>query len=125
MKDIIEKRVPWKFEVPMFGYSHQIEMKNIFDSVRIYNRTLDLCIEYAKDEMTFHNFIKQFDLILKERLWSRYEYEIGVTIPLWSEEDIANPSRVPFKKMDAYGLIKPNIKIIAKYVIDTFNNYSE
>ena len=120
----MENRIPWKFEVPMFGYSHQIEMQNIFDSITIYSETLELCEEYAKDEMTFAIFVKCFDLILKARYWSKYEYEIGLTKPLWSEEDIANPQGVPFKKVDVYSFIKPNIEIIAKYVIDTFNSYS-
>jgi hypothetical protein len=120
----MENRIPWKFEVPMFGYNRQIEMQNIFDSVTVYNETLELCEEYAKDEMTFAIFLKRFDYILKARYWSKYEYEIGLTIPLWSKTDIANPLGAPFKKADVYSLIKPNIEIIAKYVIDTFNSYS-
>lgn len=121
----MENRIPWKFEVPMFGYSHQIEMHNIFNSVTIYNETLELCKEYVQDEMTFAIFVKYFDLILKARCWSKYEYEIGLTIPLWSERDIENIHKVPFKKVDVYSLIKPNIEILAKYVIDTFNSYPE
>ena len=121
----MENRIPWKFEVPMFGYNRQIQMQNIFDSVTVYNETLELCKEYAQDEMTFAIFVKCFDSILKARCWSKYEYEIGLTIPLWGRADMANPFGVPFKKVDVYSLIKPNIEIVAQYVIDTFNKYSE
>lgn len=118
----MENRIPWKFEVPMFNYAHKIEMQNIFDNTVVYDEVFDLCEGYARGEMTFANFTKSFDLILKSMYWSRYQYEIGLTKPLWSEKDMLNPQKVPFIKADVYSLIKPNIEIVAKYVIDTFNN---
>ena len=121
----MENRIPWKFEVPMFGYNHQIQMQNIFDNTIVYGDVFDLCAAHARGEMTFPSFTKSFDLILKSMYWSRYQYEIGLTIPLWSEKDMDNPHKVPFKKVDVYSFIKPNIEILAKYVIDTFNNYPD
>lgn len=89
----------------------KVENFNIFRSVRFVESVQDLLDNY----ITFEDFVKKLENILRYSFWSKREYEIFVSDAF--ETNINN-----FEKIDVYSQIKPNIKILAKYIIDNYNS---
>ena len=84
---------------------------NIFNSVR-FNEGLDsLMQEYEGMGMTEKEFLDRLDIILKSAFWSQCEYEIYVTDGFHSENET---------KRDVYSQVKPNIEILARYIIENY-----
>lgn len=85
---------------------------NIFNNITVNQRTNKLCSRYKTHKMSFEDFTEQLRRIIMCEEWSRCEYEILVN-GMFSDED-----RV--QKIDCYAQALPNIKIIAKYVLEEY-----
>lgn len=94
----------------------KIEPYNIFNNILVYQATLDLCEDFYRgdDDVMFDDFVERLRRIIQWQEWSRCEYEIMVT-PLFKD--------APARKIDCYQQALPNIKIIARYVLDTYRMY--
>ncbi len=86
---------------------NRIENFNIFNSTRFSKEVEKLLKEF----ITFNDFVEKLDQALKYAFWSKSEYEILV-MGLFNDKAT---------KIDIYSQIKPNIKILAKYIIDKYN----
>lgn len=96
-----------------FNHNHSIEPYNIFNNIRVNEETNALCVKYKRDKMTFENFTEELRKIIMWQEWSRCEYEIVVgSLFAHEEKDL--------KKIDCYEQALPNIKIIAKYVLEEY-----
>lgn len=62
--------------------------------------------------MTFEDFTEELRRIIQWQEWSRCEYEIAVN-SLFADGD-------NWQKIDCYQQVLPNIKIIAKYVLEEY-----
>ena len=87
----------------------RIEDFNIFRNT-YFTKSVE---ELLKEHLTFEEFVIQLDRKLMYYFWSKREYEISVGDAF--EEDINK-----YKKIDVYSQVKPNIKILAKYIIDNY-----
>lgn len=96
-----------------FNRNHTIEPYNIFNNIRVNEQTNELCVKYKRDKMTFEDFTEELRRIIQWQEWSRCEYEIVVgSLFAYEEKDL--------KKIDCYQQALPNIKIIAKYVLEEY-----
>lgn len=84
---------------------------NIFNNIKVIKYTNELCVKYKKDKMSFDDFVKELDKIIKWQEWGRCEYEIMVS-GLFNEDKAV--------KIDCYQQAAPNIRIIAKYVLEEY-----
>ena len=91
--------------------THKIVPYNIFNNIRVNERTNELCARYKK-ELTFEMFVEELRKIIQYQEWSRCEYEIMVN-GLFNDDD-------KWQKIDCYSQTLPNIKIIAKYVLEEY-----
>jgi hypothetical protein len=91
----------------------EIAPYNIFNNIQVYNATIDLCDKFYRDDddMMLDEFTEQLRRIIQWQEWSRCEYEIMVS-PLFRDK--------PAKKIDCYQQALPNIKLIARYVLDSY-----
>ena len=89
----------------------KIENFNIFRSVRFTEGVQELLEHY----ITFEDFVEKLESELRYSFWSKREYEIFVGDAF--ETNIEN-----FEKIDIYSQVKPNVKILAKYIIDNYNS---
>lgn len=87
-----------------------VEMFNIFNSVRFSEGLEKLLNNYV----TFDNFVENLEKELMYAFWSKSEYEIMVG-GLFSKEN-------KYQKIDIYDQVKPNVRALAKYIIDVYNN---
>lgn len=85
---------------------------NIFNNITVNQRTNKLCSQYKTHKMSFEDFTEQLRRIIMCEEWSRCEYEILVN-GMFSDED-------KVQKIDCYAQALPNIKIIAKYVLEEY-----
>lgn len=85
---------------------------NIFNNIRVNERTNELCVKYKRNKMTFEDFTEELRRIIQWQEWSRCEYEIVVG-SLFGDDD-------SWQKIDCYAQALPNIKIIAKYVLEEY-----
>lgn len=85
----------------------KIEHFNIFDSWTFSEAVKNLLTNF----ITFEDFVEKLDKELKYAFWSKAEYEILI-MGLFDEKAI---------KIDVYSQVKPNIKILANYIIDEHN----
>lgn len=92
--------------------NREIVPYNIFNNVRVNERTNELCVKYKRDKMTFEDFTEELRRIIQWQEWSRCEYEIVVG-SLFGDDD-------SWQKIDCYTQALPNIKIIAKYVLEEY-----
>lgn len=83
---------------------------NIFDSYKFNDGIQRL----LKNFTTFDKFKEELDNLAKWCFWSKSEYEI-ICKGWVSKEDREY-------KIDIYDQIKPNLDILAKYIIDCYNN---
>ena len=96
-----------------FNRGHSIEPFNIFNNILVNEETNKLCVKYKKDKMSFEEFTEKLNNIIKWQEWSRCEYEIVVgSLFAHEEKDL--------KKIDCYQQAFPNMKIIAKYVLEEY-----
>ena len=87
----------------------KIENYNIFRNFYFIENVKKLLEEH----LTFEDFIIQLDKKLRYSFWSKREYEISVG-------DAFEENLNKYEKIDVYSQVKPNIKILAKYIIDNY-----
>ena len=87
----------------------KIENYNIFRNFYFIENIKKLLEEH----LTFEDFIIQLDKKLRYSFWSKREYEISVG-------DAFEENLNKYEKIDVYSQVKPNIKILAKYIIDNY-----
>lgn len=83
---------------------------NIFNS----SRFLDCLEEAIKKYTTFESFKERLNKDLMYCYWSKAEYEI-IAGGLFAKKDD------DFSKIDIYSQVKPNLDILANYIIDEVN----
>ena len=89
----------------------KVENFNIFRNVRFVEDIQDLLEHY----ITFEDFIEKLENELRYNFWSRREYEISVS-------DAFETDLNKYEKIDVYSQVKPNVRILAKYIIDNYND---
>lgn len=107
-----QKKFEWYVLNENFNRNCEIVPYNIFNNIRVNESTNKLCAEYKSEDMSFDEFVKKLDRIIKWQEWGRCEYEIQVN-SLFGDED-------SWKKIDCYQQAAPNMKIIAKYVLEEY-----
>ena len=88
----------------------KVEDFNIFCNIKLL-RFLD---EARGNFITFDKFVEDLDHELKYCFWSKAEYEIMVG-------DLFEQDLNKYEKIDVYRQLKPNIRTIAKYIVDYWN----
>lgn len=88
---------------------------NIFQNYSVNEETNKLCKEYKEQDMSFEDFTEKLRRIIQWQEWGRCEYEI-VVAPLIVKDE----NNRPWKKIDCYAQALPNIKLIAKYVLEEY-----
>lgn len=86
---------------------------NIFNNISVNEETNKLCKEYKEKDMTFEDFTERLRRIIQWQEWARCEYEIMVAPLFYKDEK-------EWKKIDCYAQAVPNIKLIAKYVLEEY-----
>lgn len=112
---------------------NKIEMFNIFNNWKVNEHTNKLCVDYKKKHMSFEEFTEELKQIIKWQEWSRCEYEVCVAgwPPTYLDKDgkrichYNNNENEPIydvkmEKIDCYWQCVPNMKIIAKYVLEEY-----
>lgn len=79
---------------------------NIFNNFRFTEGIKELLNHYT----IFDDFIEQLDKLLMYCFWSKREYEISVG-------DAFDTNLDRYEKIDVYSQIKPNIGILARYIV--------
>lgn len=92
--------------------NREIVPYNIFNNIRVNERTNELCVKYKRDKMTFEDFTEELRKIIMWQEWSRCEYEIAVRSMFCDDDN--------WEKIDCYTQALPNMKIIAKYVLEEY-----
>lgn len=85
----------------------KIENWNIFNSIKFSEGVKELLDNFV----TFEDFVEKLDKELMYSFWSKAEHEIIVS-------DLFNKVN---QKIDIYNQVKPNIKILADYIINEYN----
>lgn len=107
------KKLQFEWYVLNENFNRSIEHFNIFNNILVNEETNKLCVKYKKDKMSFEEFTEKLNNIIKWQEWSRCEYEIVVgSLFAHEEKDL--------KKIDCYQQALPNMKIIAKYVLEEY-----
>lgn len=89
----------------------KVENFNIFRNIRFVEGVQDLLEHY----ITFEDFVEKLESELKYAFWSKREYEISVS-------DAFETDLNKYEKIDVYSQVKPNVRILAKYIIDNYND---
>ena len=92
--------------------NREIVPYNIFNNIRVNKRTNELCVKYKRDKMTFEDFTEELRRIIQWQECSRCEYEIAVRSMFGDDDN--------WQKIDCYAQALPNIKVIAKYVLEEY-----
>ena len=87
----------------------KIETFNIFRNTRFSEAVQKLLENY----ITFDDFVEKLKNEIKYSFWSKREYEISVGDAFCGEEEL--------EKWDISMQVLPNIKILAKYIINFYN----
>lgn len=85
----------------------KIEPFNIFNSARFSEGLKELLENF----ITFEDFVEKLDNELIYAFWSKSEYEVIVDSLF---HDIST-------KIDIYDQVKPNIRLLANYIIEEYN----
>lgn len=93
-----------------FNRNNEIVPYNIFNNYYVNDNTNRLCVEYKTKKMSFEEFTEKLRCIIMHEEWSRCEYEIVVK-SLFKDNA---------RKVDCYEQALPNIKLIAKYVLEEY-----
>lgn len=92
----------------------KIEPFNIFDNIRLYEATVELCDKWREStDMPWEDFIEELRKLIQWQEWSRCEYEIMVA-PLWGDD------KSKWKKIDCYAQAELNIDKVAGFVISEY-----
>jgi len=91
-----------------------IEPFNIFQNLYVLKRTNELCVEYKRKKMTFADFTESLRRVIMSEEWARCEYEIVVSPLIQKHGDNKE------WKIDCYEQALPNMKLIAKYVLEEY-----
>ena len=83
---------------------------NIFNSANFLEGLKRIMQEYEGMGMTEKEFLERLDSVLRCSFWGKCEYEIYVT-------DAFNDNE---SKIDVYSQIKPNIEILANYIVENY-----
>jgi hypothetical protein len=110
-----EVRFEWYVLNENFNRNQEITPFNIFNNIHVHEATNKLCRDYKTHNMTFEDFTEQLRRILQWQEWARCEYEIVVAPLIVKDENDRN-----WKKIDCYQQALPNIKLIAKYVLEEY-----
>ena len=89
----------------------KVENFNIFRSCRFVDGVKELLDNY----ITFEDFVEKLEKQLQYAFWSQREYEISV-----SDAFVTDLNK--YEKIDVYSQVKPNVRILAKYIIDNYND---
>ena len=89
----------------------KVENFNIFRSCRLVDGVKELLNNY----ITFEDFVEKLEKQLQYVFWSKREYEISVS-------DAFETDLNKYEKIDVYSQVKPNVRILAKYIIDNYND---
>jgi len=113
--------------------STNIKPWNIFNNIRVLEETNKLCVEYKKKKMTFEEFTEELRKIIMWQECGRCEYEIcvsnwpptwrnkeGKVIAVYAGKEHEPIDDVDMDKVDCYSQALPNIKIIAKYLLEEY-----
>lgn len=84
---------------------------NIFRNWLLEERVIDLCRDYDGD---FDKFVHELDRAVMWQEWARTEYEILVGNEFGGGK---------FEKWDCYSQVKPNMKILAQYVLTEWEKH--
>lgn len=95
-----------------FNRNHEITPYNIFNNVYVNEKANELCVKYKAQKMSFDNFVEELESAIRWQEWGRCEYEIMVRSLFGNEEQ--------YQKIDCYQQAKPNMRIIAKYVLEEY-----
>ena len=105
-----EREIIMEWYVLNYNFNERkIELFNIFRSVR-FTRGVKVLLE---NYITFDDFVEKLKNEIKYSFWSKREYEISVGDAFCGEEEL--------EKWDVSMQVLPNIKILAKYIIDFYN----
>lgn len=91
--------------------SNKIKPYNIFNNIHVLDKTNELCIKYKRNKMSFNEFVEELRNIIMWQEWGRCEYEIAVGSWMHDEK---------LQRTDCYEQALPNIKMIAKYVLEEY-----
>lgn len=109
----VMKRVHFEWYVLNEGLNRkEVGPYNIFNNIIVLEETNKLCANYKKKNMTFKEFTEELRAIIMWQEWSRCEYEIVVGGVFSEIKD--------YQKIDCYEQVLPNIKIIARYVLEEY-----
>ena len=89
----------------------KLENFNIFRNIKFVRGVEELLDNY----IDFEDFTNKLERELKYCFWCKREYEVFIGDAF--EEDLQK-----YEKVDIYSQVKPNVKILAKYIIDNYNN---
>ena len=106
----IEVRLMENLEWYVLNYNwnkKKIENFNIFRSYRFSEGVKDLLKYYT----TFDEFVEELEKELMYAFWAKREYEISVGDAFETDLD-------KYEKLDVYWQVKPNVRILAKYILD-------
>lgn len=88
----------------------KIEHYNIFHNANLWSDRIGIP-KLLKDYATFDNFKKELESLFKYCFWAKSEYEILVSGLIGDKQ----------YKIDVWEQIKPNLDLIARYIIETYN----
>lgn len=91
--------------------ARKLENFNIFRNIKFVRGVEELLDNY----INFEDFTNKLERELKYCFWCKREYEVFIGDAF--EEDLQK-----YEKVDIYSQVKPNVKILAKYIIDNYNN---
>ena len=113
--------------------SHEIKPYNIFRNLAVHEATNKLCEDFDNNKLSFDSFVDELDKVIRWQEWGRCEYEIcvaewpptfrdknGKRINVYYGQEHEPIDSVDMWKVDCYEQAHPNIKMIAKYVLDTY-----
>lgn len=69
--------------------------------------------KHLEEDLTFEEFVEELDRELHYYFWAKYEHEIFVGC-------LDKNSTHSTDKIDVYQQLKPNIDVLAHYIIDTY-----
>ena len=85
----------------------KIDYYNIFNNIKFSEGVKELLENF----ITFEDFVEKLEKKLMYAFWCKAEYEVIVS-------DLFETFN---KKIDIYSQVKPNIKILAEYIIEKHN----
>ena len=107
----MDKELKWYVLCYDFN-THEIEHYNIFHNANLWSDRIGIP-KLLKDYTTFDNFKKELESLFKYCFLTKSEYEILVSGLIEDKQ----------YKLDVWYQIKPNLDLIARYIIETYNKH--